>query len=512
MERQYTDWGYIDWLPEKSRKDSGIMRVGIVAIDSYAHMQAHIHFDEQIIYTFQGSGYSLIDGERIDMSASKNSLLHWRPGIIHEMFNEGSEPYVHLMVTCSDQLVSDGFQNDKEKKKISLQEGVRSLYDVIDAVQDQILKSIRYSFVIYDSLGNIVAKSRLFPRYCHACCKESIKTGTAPCMKKQNYPVSDKETTFECPQGLTVFCIPILFRGMSIGHVEGGYVYTKPYSKNSGEKLGSTDASDNKSLYDAPFSSIENVQILLRRIAKTIYNFCEINRYRNELQKQEWELASERRDRELLEADLKDIESSMIDLKINNHFLFNTLNHMAAMALEGGVLPLYQSIIDLSKLFQYTLRQESNTVTLEQELDYLKSYLELQKLRYKDELRLEYDIQVDSQTWRVPFNWLMPLAENAFIHGFKEESVKKLEITALEQNDWLEVTITNNGVCLDEASLRALRIRMRGNAVHGMSMIYQKLKMCYEDQFVMDITSDEKGTKVSIMVPKLKQETEEENL
>ena len=64
----------------------------------------------------------------------------------------------------------------------------------------------------------------------------------------------------------------------------------------------------------------------------------------------------------------------MINLKINNHFLFNTLNQMAAMALEGGGILLYRSIVNLSKLFQYTLRQEGDYVSFNKELDYVNLF------------------------------------------------------------------------------------------------------------------------------------------
>lgn len=494
MERQNTGWGHIDWLEDYKGNSENAMRVGVVTIDPHAHMPAHIHFDEQIIYTFQGNGYSMINGERINMSSEENSLLHWQPGVIHEMFNTGEEPYVHLMVTCSDQLTVEGMPGLKEKNKITMQEGISSLYEAIDAVKDQFLDSLRYSFVIYDILGNVAATSRLFPGYCRDYCKESIKTGAAPCMRKKDYPIGEQEGSFECPAGLTVLYVPIVFMGIMIGHVEGGYLYTKMLGEN-GEK------NNLPKLYFAPFSSVESVQIMLKRIVKVIQNFCDFNWYKNDLKKQEQRLAKERKDKELLQADLKNVESSIIDLKINNHFLFNTLNHMAAMALDTGVMSLYQSIVDLSKLFQYTLKHDSNIVTLDQELDYLRSYLKLQKLRYGDNLEIQYAIHVDTKKWRVPFNWLMPLAENAFTHGFRSMEIKRLWVTAIEEDGWLEATIRNNGVCLEESACRALRIRMRSNTTHGMPMVYQKLKASYGDQFIMDITSNEKGTKISILLP-----------
>lgn len=81
--------------------------------------------------------------------------------------------------------------------------------------------------------------------------------------------------------------------------------------------------------------------------------------------------------------------------------------------------------MNLSKLFQYTLRQEGDYVSFNKELDYVKSYLQLQNLRYEEHLKLEYEINVDPEQWMVPFNWLMPLVENAFIHGMKEVKEKE---------------------------------------------------------------------------------------
>ena len=92
---------------------------------------------------------------------------------------------------------------------------------------------------------------------------------------------------------------------------------------------------------------------------------------------------------------LKDSELQVTDLKINNHFLFNTLNSMAAQALEGGMKPLYQSIIDLSKMLRYSVRIRGRQIPLAVELDYLEAYLKLQKLRYP--VGFSYKISMDPE-------------------------------------------------------------------------------------------------------------------
>lgn len=179
--------------------------------------------------------------------------------------------------------------------------------------------------------------------------------------------------------GLTVLTVPIVYRDHVIGYVEGGYVYITP-KKNDLSNKSNTETGyleNEQNLYLAPISSVENSRKMLNRIAAMIRHFCEIQQHQKELEEQEKKLRSERKNRELLEANLKHIEGSVINLKINNHFLFNTLNQMAAMALEGGGILLYRSIVNLSKLFQYTLRQEGDYVSFNKELDYVKSYLQL---------------------------------------------------------------------------------------------------------------------------------------
>ena len=90
---------------------------------------------------------------------------------------------------------------------------------------------------------------------------------------------------------------------------------------------------------------------------------------------------------------LREAKYVMTDLKIKNHFLFNTLNSMASMALEGGMVPLYESIVDLSKMFRYSLKNQNSMVSLEKELGYVEAYLRLQGLRYGDKLKVVYEIQ-----------------------------------------------------------------------------------------------------------------------
>ena len=106
MPRQKTDWGYIDWLEENMDESRAALNVGVVTIFPHAHMNPAYTFYEQVIYTLQGTGYSLINGKKIDMSIP-GEILHWEASVIHEMYNEGEEEFKHLMVSCPDMVKFD---------------------------------------------------------------------------------------------------------------------------------------------------------------------------------------------------------------------------------------------------------------------------------------------------------------------------------------------------------------------------------------------------------------------
>lgn len=153
-------------------------------------------------------------------------------------------------------------------------------------------------------------------------------------------------------------------------------------------------------------------------------------------------------------------------------------------------------------MFYYTLRNNNNTVSLDRELEYLKAYLKLQKLRYGDGLALHYDVLPDPGRWLVPFNFLMPIAENAFTHGFPAIKDKRLTVRIYECQNKLHFEIENNGKVLDSVACRAIALGMRSATAHGLSLVHSKLKAAYNDDFSFEISSDaETGTRISLVLP-----------
>lgn len=297
---------------------------------------------------------------------------------------------------------------------------------------------------------------------------------------------------------MEIFHYPIYFNKVFLGYIQSGYL------RHSGTGEGKI-----KNVYDVPESVIAGIKALLLRIVKAIRNFCEFEQFRRELMEKELRIASQEETQRILLKNLRDTQYAVTDLKINHHFLFNTLNSMASMALDGGLMPLYQSIVDLSKMFHYTLRTQNSIVSLEKELEYVKAYLQLQKLRYGEDLEMICQIEKKVLKAMVPFNFLQPIVENAFVHGFKECVHKRIAIEIAEAGDRVGIRVINSGKRLSAQACRSINQGICGNTSHGLSMISQKLAAVYEEDCLFEIGVKENGdTCFQVQIPFQKGEAE----
>src|SRR5690606_29557778 len=104
----------------------------------------------------------------------------------------------------------------------------------------------------------------------------------------------------------------------------------------------------------------------------------------------------------------------------NPHFLFNTLNNIYSLARDKSDLAP-ESIMRLSKILRYMLYETSGAyIAIEQELKIMTDYIELEKLRYDDSLRVNFNHNIEDLRQALPPLLLIPLVENAFKHGVSE--------------------------------------------------------------------------------------------
>ena len=133
------------------------------------------------------------------------------------------------------------------------------------------------------------------------------------------------------------------------------------------------------------------------------------------------ELRNKEREKELIKEKLS-TELKLLRNQINPHFLFNSLNNIYALSRKkSNDAP--EAIIKLSDLLSFMLYESGKeTIAIHEEMNFLKDYIELQKIRYNDKLTLEISENIDNQNEQISPLLFIPLVENAFKHGVEENT------------------------------------------------------------------------------------------
>lgn len=170
---------------------------------------------------------------------------------------------------------------------------------------------------------------------------------------------------------------------------------------------------------------------------------------------------------------LKEAELTALKHQINPHFLFNSLNSVSALTISSPE-KAQEMIIKLSDYLRYSLNQEDFQVTsLEKELDNIKLYLEIEKIRFGQRLDFQFECEPETLKARIPAMILQPLFENAIKHGVYESTKTihiKLDCNLKDQK--LNLKIKNN-FDLEAKSTKGAGI--------GLNNIKERLFLLYKD-------------------------------
>lgn len=196
------------------------------------------------------------------------------------------------------------------------------------------------------------------------------------------------------------------------------------------------------------------------------------------------------------ENDLNNAQLSALQMQLNPHFLFNTLHTISSLM---GKNDQGQKVLSrLGHLLRSMLEQDQkHTVTLRSEVDYIKSYLYIEEVRFQDRLEVSFKIPEHLENALVPNLILQPLVENAIKHGFsKRMDSGKINICAhlLDQN--LELYVEDDGKGVKDPT------KVLENPGIGISNIHKRLKRLYNDSFSFVIESpDKQGFTARITLP-----------
>ncbi len=175
----------------------------------------------------------------------------------------------------------------------------------------------------------------------------------------------------------------------------------------------------------------------------------------------------------LKQAETEKLTAQIASLKsqINPHFLFNTLNNIYATAMDTS--PKTADMVDkLSEMMRYTMKDtQQDFVLLEDEINYINNFIELQRLRLDRSVKLEYSSLVSIPALQIAPMLLIPFIENAFKHGVNSEQKNHINIEMVLNKTELRLSVVNNKVNIqrDISERSGLGIE---NTKHRLSLIY----------------------------------------
>lgn len=213
----------------------------------------------------------------------------------------------------------------------------------------------------------------------------------------------------------------------------------------------------------------------------------------------------EHKDRMLrLEAQAASSQLAMLRYQLNPHFLFNTLNSISTLVLLKQTEPANAMLSRLSAFLRYTLANEPTAqVTLAQEIETLKLYLDIEKMRFEERLRAHFDIDPAVSAARLPSLLLQPLVENAIKYAVTPlEEGADIIIEAQLVGQTVRISVSDTGGPLSgEAADPTTGFATESTGV-GLANIRDRLAQAFGEQHRFDITSgDEGGFTVVIEFP-----------
>ncbi|WP_341877985.1 sensor histidine kinase [Defluviitalea saccharophila] len=200
-------------------------------------------------------------------------------------------------------------------------------------------------------------------------------------------------------------------------------------------------------------------------------------------------------------------EIKALHAQINPHFLYNTLDSIKWLAKLNGVEDIVIMVSQLGRLLKNSINNQDDTIPIREEINLVKSYLSIQKIRYGDKFEVDIRVDEDIMDCVVPKFIIQPLVENAIIHGIENKiGNAKLVIKGTKEEDTIIFEIIDDGIGINEEDLGKLKQADYEGDDHkesiGIKNVDKRIKLYYGQEYGLDIKSKENvGTTTRITMP-----------
>ena len=200
---------------------------------------------------------------------------------------------------------------------------------------------------------------------------------------------------------------------------------------------------------------------------------------------------------------LKEFELKALTAQINPHFLYNSLSIINWMAIKSNQKEISKVTLALSTFYRTALSKGEDMVTVENCIRNIEAYLSIQLVMHDNDFTVEWKIDPQVKTEKVPKLILQPVVENALEHGLdvKEEGDKILQLSFLDAGDAVLLRVEDNGMGMEQSVAESL-VTYQAEG-YGLKNVNDRICLLYGEEYKIHITSSVgKGTVVEMRIPK----------
>lgn len=207
----------------------------------------------------------------------------------------------------------------------------------------------------------------------------------------------------------------------------------------------------------------------------------------------------------------RNAEYKALLLQINPHFLNNTLEIISGLAAQEKNREVMHVSVNLGKMLRYSLNTKSNTITLGEEIQYIRNYINILQHRYEDDLTVHIDEGSGTQDLTIIKFIIQPLVENAVKYSLIDKNSAEVLIKTSKVKNQLKIIIEDDGIGISKHSIQNLRdkdqsvnhlsvLESEGNSI-GLRNVLDRLHLYYGERFSYQIESEKnKGTSITLII------------
>jgi two-component system sensor histidine kinase YesM len=207
------------------------------------------------------------------------------------------------------------------------------------------------------------------------------------------------------------------------------------------------------------------------------------------------------------EKEVARIELDMIQAQINPHFLYNTMDAISALSLTGDNENCFRMTQALGNFYRNSLNSGKNFVTVQDEIECVKSYLTILNIRYNNKIKAIYEIEPGIEHCKMLKLLIQPLVENAVYHGIKRRSEGgTIRIQVFSNDDEINILVNDDGDGIGEEQIEKIlgQTENTDKSGFGIHSLIQRIRLYYGiDQPVMIHSETGIGTEIAVRIKRI---------